>query len=94
MNDMTISADDPYERKRVAVLDTEMTYVDVGTGDPIIFLHGNLTSSYLWRNVLPPLSGLGRCLAPDLVGMGVSGKSSRWEYRAWPEESVPHIEST
>ena len=81
MNDTIISANDPYERKRVAVLDTEMAYVDVGTGDPIILLHGNPTSSYLWRNVLPHLSQLGRCLAPDLVGMGVSGKSSRHAYR-------------
>jgi hypothetical protein len=58
-----ISAVDPYPRKRVAVLDTEISYVDTGYGDPIVFLHGNPTSSYLWRNVIPYVSKLGRCLA-------------------------------
>ena len=76
-----IAANDPYERKRVSVLDTDMAYVDVGEGDPIIFLHGNPTSSYLWRNVIPQLSQKGRCLAPDLVGMGDSGKNPQHSYR-------------
>ncbi len=76
-----ISAHDPYQRKRVRVLDTEMAYVDEGTGAPIVFLHGNPTSSYLWRNIIPHLSGLGRCLAPDLVGMGESGKAPNGSYR-------------
>jgi haloalkane dehalogenase len=67
--------------KRVPVLDTNMAYVDVGSGDPIVFLHGNPTSSYLWRNVIPYAAGLGRCLAPDLVGMGQSGRSPRLAYR-------------
>jgi haloalkane dehalogenase len=49
-----------------------MAYVDVGEGDPIVLLHGNPTSSYLWRDVIPHLEGLGRCIAPDLVGMGDS----------------------
>jgi haloalkane dehalogenase len=53
-----------------------MAYVDVGGGDPIVFLHGNPTSSYLWRNVMPYLEGLGRLIAPDLVGMGDSAKLS------------------
>jgi haloalkane dehalogenase len=53
-----------------------MSYVDVGHGDPIVFLHGNPTSSYLWRNIIPFAMGLGRCLAPDLVGMGQSGAST------------------
>src|SRR6202162_3545812 len=70
-----MTASDPHPRKRVAVLDTEMSYVDVGAGDPIVFLHGNPTSSYLWRNVIPHVSNSGRCLAPDLIGMGDSGKS-------------------
>lgn len=51
-----------------------MTYVEVGEGDPIVFLHGNPTSSYLWRNVIPHLEGQGRCIAPDLIGMGGSEK--------------------
>src|SRR5258708_19520104 len=51
-----------------------MAYVEVGEGDPIVLLHGNPTSSYLWRNVLPQLQPLGRCIAPDLIGMGDSDK--------------------
>ena len=58
-----------------------MSYVDTGRGDPIVFLHGNPTSSYLWRNVIPHVASLGRCLAPDLVGMGRSGKSPAGSYR-------------
>lgn len=49
-----------------------MAYVDVGRGDPIIFLYGNPTSSYLWRNIMPHLEGQGRLIAPDLIGMGDS----------------------
>jgi haloalkane dehalogenase len=51
-----------------------MAYVDIGEGDPIVMLHGNPTSSYLWRNVLPHLEPRGRCIAPDLIGMGDSDK--------------------
>src|SRR5260370_5908107 len=51
-----------------------MAYVEVGVGDPIVFLHGNPTSSYVWRNVIPYLQGLGRCIAPDLIGIGDSEK--------------------
>jgi haloalkane dehalogenase len=51
-----------------------MAYVEVGEGDPIVLLHGNPTSSYLWRNVIPHLQPLGRCIAPDLIGMGDSDK--------------------
>ena len=51
-----------------------MAYRQAGHGDPIVFLHGNPTSSYLWRNVLPAVEHLGRCIAPDLVGMGESDK--------------------
>jgi haloalkane dehalogenase len=76
-----ISAGDWYERRRLSVLDSHMAYVQVGTGDPIVFLHGNPTSSYLWRNVIPPLDGRGRCLAPDLIGMGRSGLAADGRYR-------------
>jgi haloalkane dehalogenase len=62
MKSSMISAEDPYVRRRVAVLDTNMAYIDVGAGDPIVFLYGNPTSSYLWRNIIPHLEGLGRCL--------------------------------
>lgn len=73
----SISAEDPHPRKRVAVEDSEMAYVDTGTG-PVtaVFLHGNPTSSYLWRNVIKDVAPFARCLAPDLVGMGESGPSS------------------
>src|SRR5499433_1418943 len=69
-----ISATFPYQKQRRQVLDREMAYVEVGQGDPIVLLHGNPTSSYLWRNVLPYLEPLGRCIAPDLIGMGDSEK--------------------
>src|SRR5258707_15655765 len=55
-----IRADDVHPRHRVKVRDTQMSYVDTGNGDPIVFLHGNPTSSYLWRNIIPRLAGLGR----------------------------------
>ena len=58
----------------IDVLDTVMHYEEAGEGDPIVLLHGNPTSSYLWRNVIPGLVSEGRCLAPDLVGFGRSGK--------------------
>ncbi|GAC1605072.1 MAG: haloalkane dehalogenase [Myxococcales bacterium] len=76
----TISAADPLPRRRVRVLDSEMAFVDAGAGAPIVFLHGNPTSSYLWRNVIPHLLPLGRCLAPDLIGMGESGPSPAGSY--------------
>jgi haloalkane dehalogenase len=69
-----ISAAFRYEKKRVNVLGREMAYVETGSGDPIVLLHGNPTSSYLWRNVIPHLQELGRCIAPDLIGMGGSEK--------------------
>src|SRR5215510_2459732 len=69
-----ISAVFPYQKQRRLVLGSEMAYVEVGEGDPIVLLHGNPTSSYLWRNVLPHLQSRGRCIAPDLIGMGDSAK--------------------
>jgi len=70
----TISAVLPYKKRRAQVLGREMAYIEAGEGDPIVFLHGNPTSSYLWRNIIPHLEGLGRCIAPDLIGMGDSEK--------------------
>src|SRR5689334_1955866 len=63
-----------YRKQRRGVLGREMAYVEVGQGDPIVLLHGNPTSSYLWRNILPHLQPHGRCIAPDLIGMGDSDK--------------------
>ncbi len=60
------------EKQFATVNGKRMAYVDVGNGDPIVFLHGNPTSSYLWRNIIPHLSDIGRCIAPDLIGMGDS----------------------
>ena len=57
-----------------SVLGRRMAYVESGAGQPIVLLHGNPTSSYLWRAVLPALGGLGRCIVPDLIGMGDSDK--------------------
>ena len=68
----TISPAFPVESKFVDVHGSKMHYVDVGEGDPILFLHGNPTSSYSWRNIIPHLSGQGRCVAVDLIGMGQS----------------------
>src|SRR6266700_1466963 len=69
-----ISATFPYQKKRMPVLGLEMAYVDEGQGDPIVFLHGNPTYSYVWRNILPHVEALGRIIAPDLIGMGDSAK--------------------
>ena len=81
MTDPSISAADRHDRRRVAVLDSEMAYVDTGRGRPVVFLHGNPTSSYLWRNVIPHVTGIARCLAPDLIGMGRSGRAPAGSYR-------------
>ncbi len=69
-----ISTDPRYERKFATVNGKRMAYVDEGEGDPIVFQHGNPTSSYLWRNIMPHCAGLGRLIACDLVGMGGSEK--------------------
>ena len=78
-----VSPDDPFPRQRIRVDsradgNLHMAYVEAGEGgaggENIVFLHGNPTSSYLWRNVIPQVQHLGRCLAPDLIGMGESDK--------------------
>lgn len=72
MTTVAISADFPYAAHKIEVNGSQLHYIDQGEGDPILFLHGNPTSSYLWRNIIPHLSGMGRCIAPDLIGMGKS----------------------
>ncbi len=69
-----ISADFPYAPHYVDVHGSQIHYVEEGSGDPILFLHGNPTSSYLWRNIMPHLHAHGRCIAMDLIGMGKSDK--------------------
>ena len=78
---MPISPLDPHPRRRAPVLDTDMSYVDTGVGRPIVFLHGNPTNSYLWRNIVAHVRSVARCLAPDLVGMGQSGRAPSGSYR-------------
>ena len=67
-------SDNAPQKRTVEVLGKHMAYVEAGRGDPVVFLHGNPTSSYLWRNVMPHVVPLGRCIALDLIGMGDSDK--------------------
>lgn len=94
----TISEVNPYEMRSIKVLESEMTYIDEGRGQPIVFVHGNPTSSFIWRNVIPHVVGEGRCVAPDLIGMGGSDKIEGLGYRfadhaiyyaAWLDSVVP-----
>jgi haloalkane dehalogenase len=63
-----------YQKKAQRINGLKMAYIEVGQGDPIVFLHGNPTSSYIWRNIIPHVEQLGRVIAPDLMGMGDSDK--------------------
>ena len=84
MTTSEISAHDPYPRHRVDCAGVEVAYLDTGSVNDVnsvVFLHGNPTSSYLWRNVIPHIAPLARCLAPDLVGMGESDKAVDGSYR-------------
>ena len=69
-----ISEDMPFTKKFAEVKGKQIAYIDEGKGDPIVLIHGNPTSSFLWRNVIPELTEYGRVIAPDLVGHGDSGK--------------------
>ncbi len=71
----TLHRTEPHPKKFVTVNGKRMAYVELGEGEPVfLFLHGNPTSSYLWRNVMPQVAEHGRCVAPDLIGMGDSDK--------------------
>lgn len=72
--DQTISADFPFESKFVEVNGQRIHYVGEGEGKPVLFIHGNPTSSYLWRNIIPYAAKHGRAIALDLIGMGKSDK--------------------
>jgi len=76
----TLSTANPNLRKTVQVGDATMAYIDIGEGDPIVFMHGNPTSSFLWRNVIPHVQGVGRIIAPDFIGHGWSSTSPREAY--------------
>lgn len=71
---LPISSDFPFQKKSVTVNGSKIAYVDEGAGQPVLFLHGNPTSSYLWRNIIPYVTGGYRAVAPDLIGMGDSDK--------------------
>ena len=75
-----ISAEFPYDPHFVEIKGSKIHYIDEGSGDPVLFLHGNPTSSYLWRNIIPYMISVARCIAPDLIGMGKSDKPDI-EYR-------------
>ena len=72
--DNEISPGYPFESHYVEVLGSQMHYLDEGAGEPVLFLHGNPTSSYLWRNVIPQVTPVARAIVPDLIGMGRSDK--------------------
>lgn len=84
-----ISADFPYESRFLEIDGANIHYIEKGAGDPILFLHGNPTSSYLWRNIIPHLTSVGRCIAMDLIGMGKSDKPDI-EYRFF--DHVKYVE--
>lgn len=69
---LEVSSEMPYAHKFIEILGSQMAYVDAGAGDPILFLHGQPTSSYLWRNIMPHLEDQGRVIAPDNIGFGKS----------------------
>lgn len=82
-------SDSNLESRYIDVLGSPMHYVEAGEGHPILFLHGNPTSSFIWRNIIPKLSGLGHCIAPDLIGMGRSAKPNS-DYRFF--DHVKYVE--
>jgi haloalkane dehalogenase len=90
MQDQDISAEFPYEPQYLSVLGSKMHYIEAGSGEPILFIHGNPTWSYLWRNVIPHLSSGARCIALDLIGMGKSDKP-RIGYRFF--DHVPYVDA-
>ena len=85
-----ISADFPFQSKYVTVLGSKIHYIDEGQGAPILFIHGNPTSSYLWRNIIPYLVPHGQCIALDHIGMGQSDKP---DIQYGFENSYKHLEA-
>lgn len=74
MKEYVITADFKYKPHYASVKGSKIHYIDEGRGEPVLFLHGMPTWSYLWRNIIPALTDTARCIAPDLIGMGKSGK--------------------
>ena len=90
-----VSSAYPFESKYADVLGSKIHYIEAGEGKPIVFIHGNPTSSYLWRNVIPYLSAFGRCIAFDLIGMGKSSKpqNSRYDFKEQYDHAEGFIEA-
>ena len=80
MENNSISSEFSFKSNYIDIHGSNIHYIDEGEGDPVLFLHGNPTSSYLWRNIIPHMTSFGRCIAPDLIGMGKSDKPDI-EYR-------------
>jgi haloalkane dehalogenase len=74
MTSKEISSEFPFKSKFIEINGSNIHYIEAGTGDPVVFIHGNPTSSYLWRNIIPYLTPHARCIALDLIGMGKSDK--------------------
>ena len=90
----SISADFPFNKTKVSVLGSQMSYVDVGSTpqQPVaVFVHGNPTSSYVWRNIIPHVSDQTRCIAPDLIGFGDSDKIPDLAYRV--EDHIKYLDA-
>ena len=77
-------------KKKISIDNKNIAYVESGSGDPIIFLHGNPTSSYLWRNITPHLESQGRCICIDLIGMGDSDKLDNSDENSYQFEEHYH----
>lgn len=74
MTNFEISADFPFQSRFVEVMGSQMHYVEDGSGDPVLFIHGNPASSYIWRNIIPHVTAHARAIAVDLIGFGKSDK--------------------
>lgn len=90
MEQHMISAECNYKSKYANILGSKIHYIEEGVGDPVLFIHGMPTSSYLWRNIIPYLSDKARCIAPDLIGMGKSEKPDI-DYRIF--DHIKYIEN-
>jgi len=84
MNSITL------KKQKISINNKNIAYAESGSGDPIIFLHGNPTSSYLWRNITPHLESQGRCICIDLIGMGDSDKLDNPDENSYQFEEHYH----
>ncbi len=85
---------EPLSKQYKTVNGKQMAYHDVGSGDAVVFLHGNPTSSYLWRDIVPHVSGGARCVVPDLIGQGDSDKLDNSGPGHTPSSSIASISTS